>query len=387
MNEIKKFDDNVKFFKERLTQLNVINDWEDGKLEKLISGSDLILSLFNDVLDKVNDGSILDEVLKIRLSSVSELFNLKESVRYVQGDIDDVVNVINAKEFDLNINPSLLHYTGSVYNKFFDNFLIVIFETFNEIKSKNDFYKRNEKLDSLEDELQAGLLSEESLVVNVLLQSKIKLIEKLFSDIFPSFIKSNEWIIEDKIDLIKKIISHLETTLMKDKQLVPFSKFTFFSKSITISKSTSDKYCISLIKMYVQKLKDLGCIYVPKSLKDRYPKVTFKVDIQKLQNHLSKLLVFQGESLKTALECNEIDSPILFSCQLNVFVYFFHHSQNDLFVEGTTLTDIEDWLAFYFVRVNKKGKKFLLTKPMCHKILSNKKHKPKLNHKKITHFK
>ena len=67
--------------------------------------------------------------------------------------------------------------------------------------------------------------------------------------------------------------------------------------------------------------------------------------------------------------------------------HLFHHSQNDLFVEGTTLTDIEDWLAFYFVRVNKKGKKFLLTKSMCHKILSNKKHKPKLNHKKITHFK
>jgi hypothetical protein len=391
MSEIKKndvinieFDNKVKLFKKGLSNLNVISNWEDGKLKKFNSGIDLMVFLYKDIVKKANDGSITEEFLNINFSIGYELFNLKERVRYVKCDVDDVVD---AKNIDSNDRFFHSFIQDNIGDEFFDSLVYVIKETFSEFESKYDYFNSNKKLDSLEQELIEVVLSEESFVVNLLLQSKIKMINKLFFKIFPPFTKNNEWVIDGKIDLIKRIISHLEESLTEDKQLVPFSTFIFFSKSITISKSTSDKYCIDLIKMYVKKLKELGCTYIPQSLKDRYPKVTFKVDIQKLQNHLSKLLDFQGESLKTALECNEIDSPILFSCQLNVFVYFFHPSENDLFIKGTKLTEIEDWLAFYFVRVNKKGKKFLLTKSMCHKILSNKKHKPQLNHKKITHFK
>ena len=81
MSEIKKndvinieFDNKVKLFKKGLSNLNVISNWEDGKLKKFNSGIDLMVFLYKDIVKKANDGSITEEFLNINFSIGYELF-------------------------------------------------------------------------------------------------------------------------------------------------------------------------------------------------------------------------------------------------------------------------------------------------------------------------
>ena len=369
-----------------VTKLSDKYNWEEGKLKTFLSTIDLGFSIYTNISEKSEKGTIDDEFLKIFQSIGFELFNLKERVRYILPEGADKVVSISGNTEHLNNKFFTPFIQNEIGDEFSENLQFVISEVLSEFTDKYNHFEINDKLDNLEDELVKNQISDSSFLVNFLLFSKIEMIDRLFSKIFPPFMKNNEWLIEDKIDLIIRIVTHLEGSLKEDKQLVPFSTFSFFGKSITISKSTSDKYCIFLIKMYVQKLRGLGCEYTPNSFKKIFPKVQFKVDVIKLQQHLLKYVTIEGGELETALNCKEVFNPIYFNHQQNTFVYFFHYKKSGLFVDGTKLTDVEDWIAFYFVGINDNGEKTPLSKTMCHKILSNSKHAPKRNHTRIPMF-
>lgn len=384
--DINKIINKTKKIKKGLNALSIKNEWEKGKLEKIISGTDFFVSLLRNLATKAEENSLDEEFFNLHHVIIYELFNLKENIRYNQKNFDTVTETTNSKNNILHNESFSSFFENKLVDEFSENLQFVISEVLSEFTDKYNHFEINDKLDNLEDELVKSQISDSSFLVNFLLSSKIEMIDRLFSKIFPPFMKNNEWLIEDKIDLIIRIVTHLEGSLKEDKQLVPFSTFSFFGKSITISKSTSDKYCIFLIKMYVQKLRGLGCEYTPNSFKKIFPKVQFKVDVIKLQQHLLKYVTFERGELETALNCKEVFNPIYFNHQQNSFVYFFHYKKSGLFVDGTKLTDVEDWIAFYFVGTNDNGKKIPLSKTMCHKILSNSKHTPKRNHTKIPMF-
>jgi len=245
----------INEFRIFVTKLSDKYNWEEGKLKTFLSTIDLGFSIYTNISEKSEKGTIDDEFLKIFQSIGFELFNLKERVRYILPEGADKVVSISGNTEHLNNKFFTPFIQNEIGDEFSENLQFVISEVLSEFTDKYNHFEINDKLDNLEDELVKNQISDSSFLVNFLLSSKIEMIDRLFSKIFPPFMKNNEWLIEDKIDLIIRIVTHLEGSLKEDKQLVPFSTFSFFGKSITISKSTSDKYCIFFNKGVCSKTK------------------------------------------------------------------------------------------------------------------------------------
>ena len=65
-NEIFKLKENidkkVSIFKKHLSDLNIINNWDDGKLEKFYFTIDFISSVFKNFNEKIDNDTLDDEI-------------------------------------------------------------------------------------------------------------------------------------------------------------------------------------------------------------------------------------------------------------------------------------------------------------------------------------
>ncbi len=191
--DINKIINKTKKIKKGLNALSIKNEWEKGKLEKIISGTDFFVSLLRNLATKAEENSLDEEFFNLHHVIIYELFNLKENIRYNQKNFDTVTETTNSKNNILHNESFSSFFENKLVDEFSENLQFVISEVLSEFTDKYNQFEINDKLDNLEDELVKSQISDSSFLVNFLLSSKIEMIDRLFSKIFPPFMKNNEW--------------------------------------------------------------------------------------------------------------------------------------------------------------------------------------------------
>ncbi|MBC8306948.1 MAG: hypothetical protein H8E55_65715 [Pelagibacterales bacterium] len=357
----------IKLFKKKILEFGK-KHWDKDKFDLILNSINKIEGFINRVSYLRVTGQ-LDTAANILIQSVIyELFNLQEKIVYVSSKKNEIKFAKDRRKIESTLSLFSASLEKEIGNDFQSKVLLVVNNVINDKYDKFGYLKRIMSEPELEEESARNLLSR-NLIIHGLLSIKIDLIDELFSKVFPPTFKSNKWLLNKESDVIVKIIEHLETSLDKDKQLVPFSTFLFFNYSITISKETADKYCMALIWMYVKKLESLGCNYKPKSFIDRFPRVQFEVDTEKVIIHLKKVLNIENGNLHDVIQCKPFAQPIEFIGKQNSLVYLFNNIDS-LFVKETKQVQVAKWLSYYFVAINKNGDKKPLTFSNTKKILS-----------------
>lgn len=310
-------------------------------------------------------------------SVIHELCNLDEMILEVNERKDEITLSNDVLTTEL-INSSSIKYLGKqdcdkLFQLVKESFLKfgLFFLSLTESKGFND-----------EDELSFvnKIAISPNILISLLLSFKIKMINESFSVIFRNFKERNKWCITDDIVLLKRIISHLESSLIEKRQVHPFLCFDLFDYSISISKETSDKYCLALIRMYVQKIDDLGEEFNPESLKENFPIVKFNVSVKKLSQHLQKEVDIEKGDLLSVLNC-DYEDKVYFRGASNRLIYFF--KEEKLFKNNPDKKVVAKWIQSNFVQIKKDGENQLLSFRLCEDVLTKKDKAPSIKNRVV----
>ncbi|MBT7815102.1 MAG: hypothetical protein HN566_00005, partial [Polaribacter sp.] len=323
------------------------------------------------------EGKVARKLELLENSVIHELCNLDEMILEVNERKDEITLSNDVLTTEL-INSSSIKYLGKQNS---DKLFQLVKESFFKFGL---FFLSSTESKEFNNEDELGFLNEfafsSNILISLLLFFKIKMIDESFSMIFRNFTEKNKWCITDDIDLLKKIISHLESSLTDKNQLHPFSCFDLFDYSISVSKETSDKYCLALIRMYVKKLKDLGCDYNPESLQEEFPSVFFNASVNRLSKHLLNEIDIVKGDLISVLNC-EYKGKVYFRGASNRLIYFF--KEKKLFKNNPDKKVIAKWIQSNFVQIKKDGKKQPLSFRLCEDVLTKKDKEPSIKNRVV----
>ena len=365
------------YFKALFKHMANKEDWVQEKIDNFDFALKWFEMFAHHCVNLQKEGKVARKLELLENSVIHELCNLDEMI-LEENERKDEITLSNDVLTTELINSSSIKYLGK---QDCDKLFQLVKESFLKFGL---FFLSSTESKEFNDEDELGFLNEfafsSNILISLLLFFKIKMIDESFSMIFRNFKEKNKWCITDDVVLLKRIISHLESSLTDKRQVHPFSCFDLFDYSISISKETSDKYCLALIRMYTQKIDDLGGEYNPESLKENFPSVKFNVSVKSLSQHLQKEVDIVKGDLLSVLNCNYEDK-VYFSGASNRLIYFF--KEKKLFKNNPDKKVIAKWIQSNFVQIKKDRKTQPLSFRLCEDVLTKKDKEPSIKNRVV----